>query len=86
MVEIFLNRMEITNPGLPLVNADRFIDSPPKSRNESLASLMRRVGICEERGSGFDKVVALTEFYQLPPPIVEVTKEHKSDTFLLFRF
>lgn len=76
MVEIFLNRMEITNPGLPLVNADRFIDSPPKSRNESLASLMRRVGICEERGSGFDKVVALTEFYQLPPPIIEVTKEH----------
>lgn len=76
MVEIFSNRMEITNPGLPLVNVERFIDSPPKSRNEALASLMRRIGVCEERGSGFDKVVHLTEYYQLPPPVIEVTEEH----------
>jgi predicted HTH transcriptional regulator len=69
MVEIFSNRMEITNPGLPLVPTDRFLDSPPKSRNESLASLMRRNGVCEERGSGIDKVVYETEFYQLPAPI-----------------
>lgn len=76
MVEIFSNRMEITNPGVPLVNVERFIDSPPKSRNEALASLMRRIGVCEERGSGFDKVVFLTEYYQLPPPVIEVTEEH----------
>ena len=50
MVEIFSNRMEITNPGLPLISPDRFLDSPPRSRNETLASFMRRVGICEERG------------------------------------
>jgi hypothetical protein len=37
-------------------------------RNESLASFMRRIGVCEERGSGFDKVVSLTERYQLPAP------------------
>ncbi len=71
MVEIFIDRMEITNPGLPLVTTDRFLDTPPKSRNESLASLMRRAGICEERGSGVDKVVFQTEFYQLPAPIFE---------------
>lgn len=29
---------------------------------------MRRFGICEERGSGVDKVVHETEFYQLPAP------------------
>ncbi len=62
MVEIFSNRMEITNPGLPLVNTDRFLDSPPKSRNEAVASFMRRIGICEERGSGVDKVVFQAEF------------------------
>lgn len=33
MVEIFEDRMEITNPGLPLVTTERFLDSPPKSRN-----------------------------------------------------
>jgi len=72
MVEIFSDRMEITNPGEPLVNPERFLDSPPKSRNESLASFMRRIGVCEERGSGIDKVVFQTEFYQLPAPLFEV--------------
>jgi ATP-dependent DNA helicase RecG len=76
MIEIFPNRMEITNPGLPLVKTDRFLDSPPKSRNEALASFMRRIGICEERGSGIDKVVSLTEFYNLPAPLFEETAEH----------
>ena len=76
MVEIFADRMEITNPGLPLVAAERFLDSPPKSRNESIASFMRRIGVCEERGSGIDKVVSQTEFYQLPAPLFEVTGEH----------
>ena len=76
MIEIFSDRMEITNPGVPLVDIERFIDTPPKSRNESLASFMRRMGICEERGSGFDKVVFETEFYQLPAPVVEAYSEH----------
>jgi ATP-dependent DNA helicase RecG len=76
MVEIFANRMEITNPGLPLVQTDRFLDSPPRSRNEALASFMRRIGVCEERGSGVDKVVAQTELYQLPAPLFETTEEH----------
>ena len=76
LVEIFSHRMEITNPGLPLVKTDRFLDSPPKSRNEALASFMRRVGVCEERGSGVDKVVFQTELYQLPAPLFETTDEH----------
>ena len=72
MIEIFDDRIEVTNPGEPLVDTQRFLDTPPKSRNETLASLMRRVRICEERGSGIDKVVSQVEFYQLPAPIFEV--------------
>ena len=72
MVEIFDDRMEFTNPGEPLVDTQRFVDTPPKSRNEVLASLMRRFNICEERGSGIDKVVRLVEAFQLPAPIFEV--------------
>lgn len=72
IVEIFDDRMEITNPGEPLVDTLRFVDTPPKSRNEALASLMRRFRICEERGSGIDKVVAQVEAYQLPAPSFEV--------------
>jgi predicted HTH transcriptional regulator len=72
MVEIFDDRVEITNPGDPLIATDRFLDNPPRSRNETLASLMRRMGICEERGSGVDKVVSQTEQFQLPAPLFEV--------------
>ncbi|GAA4839468.1 ATP-binding protein [Algivirga pacifica] len=68
MIEIFDNRIEITNPGKPLIDTKRFLDHSPESRNEQLASLMRRMGICEERGSGIDKVIAQIEVYQLPAP------------------
>jgi predicted HTH transcriptional regulator len=71
MIEIFSDRMEITNPGEPLVKTERFLDSPPRSRNEALASFMRRLGVCEERGTGVDKVVAETEKHQLPAPLFE---------------
>ncbi|MCD8213247.1 MAG: hypothetical protein LUC34_04245 [Campylobacter sp.] len=71
MIEIYNNRIEITNPGEPLINTDRFLDNPPRSRNEALASFMRRINICEERGSGIDKVVSTTESYQLPAPSFE---------------
>jgi len=71
MIEVFSDRIEITNPGEPLVETTRFLDSPPRSRNEILAALMRRIGICEERGSGVDKIVFLTEYYQLPAPSFE---------------
>lgn len=31
--------------------------------------------MCEERGSGMDKVVSETEYYQLPAPVFEVAGE-----------
>lgn len=71
MVEVFDDRLEITNPGLPLVDTARFLDGPPRSRNERIASFMRRIGVCEERGTGIDKVVFQTELYQLPAPVFE---------------
>ncbi|WP_186100917.1 ATP-binding protein [Burkholderia gladioli] len=69
LIELFEDRLEISNPGEPLVKPDRMIDLPPRSRNEALASLMRRMGMCEEQGSGLDKVLQLVEVSQLPPPL-----------------
>lgn len=80
MIEIFEDRMEITNPGAPLIEKERFIDYPPISRNEKLAAFMRRIGVCEERGSGFDKVVFQTEFFQLPAPEIEIYSNHTKVT------
>ncbi|MFN0313953.1 MAG: ATP-binding protein [Burkholderiales bacterium] len=67
MVEIYADRVEISNPGEPVVPVGRFIDGY-QSRNERIADLMRRMGICEEKSSGIDKVVQAAEFYQLPAP------------------
>jgi predicted HTH transcriptional regulator len=67
MIEIYSNRVEISNPGEPIVPIERFIDGY-QSRNERLADLMRRFGICEEKSSGIDKVVQAAEVYQLPAP------------------
>ncbi|MBS0607545.1 MAG: putative DNA binding domain-containing protein [Verrucomicrobia bacterium] len=68
MVEIFANRIEISNPGLPLIDTLRFIDETPRSRNEILARIMRRLGLCEERGTGIDKTISQIELFQLPAP------------------
>jgi ATP-dependent DNA helicase RecG len=76
MVEIFSDRIEISNPGVPLIDTKRFLDQPPRSRNEDLAAFMRRINICEERGSGIDKVISEVENFQLPAPEFEVTSEH----------
>ena len=68
LVEMFSDRLEITNPGQPLIQPDRFLDFPPRSRNEALARLMRRMRLCEEQGTGIDKVIVAVELHQLPPP------------------
>lgn len=85
MIEIFDNRIEITNPGASLIDTNRILDNPPRSRNERLASFMRRIGICEERGTGIDKVVEQTEIYQLPAPIFEIMKDNTRATLFSHR-
>ena len=67
LIEIYNDRIEFSNPGEPLIETIRFIDEY-RSRNEKLASIMRRLKICEEKGSGIDKVVFQCEVYQLPAP------------------
>lgn len=74
-IEIFPNRIEITNPGIPLIDVRRFIDNPPKSRNEKLALLMRRFRLCEELGTGWDKIVLACEQALLPAPRIDVYEE-----------
>lgn len=74
-VEVFANRIEITNSGIPLIDVKRIIDNPPKSRNEKLASIMRRLRMCEELGTGWDKIVISCEMLQLPAPKIELFEE-----------
>ena len=76
VIEIFESRIEITNPGVPLVDVARIVDNPPRSRNEKLAALMRRLRMCEELGTGWDKIVISCEFQQIPTPHISTYEEN----------
>lgn len=80
VIEIFDNRIEITNPGTPLVDIRRIIDNPPKSRNEKLAALMRRLRMCEELGTGWDKITISCELQKLPAPKIELYSDNTKVT------
>lgn len=84
LIEIFADRIEFTNPGLPLITPERFIDEY-QSRNEIFAAFMRRIGLCEEKGSGIDKVVFQAEFYQLPAPDFRAKQKHTQTTMYAFK-
>ena len=71
MVEIFDDRIEFSNAGAPLVAIERIVDTVPVSRNENIASFMHKCGICEERGSGYDKVIDATSKNTMLAPKVE---------------
>ena len=71
MVEVFKNRIEFSNAGAPLVAIERIVDSVPVSRNENIAGFMHKCGICEERGSGYDKIVEATGKNELLAPRIE---------------
>ena len=85
IIEVFPRRLEVTNPGVPLVDTLRFVDAPPRSRNDKLASLMRRFEFCEERGSGIDKVVEVAEAARLPAPRFEICEDNTRATLFARR-
>lgn len=68
MIEVFENRIEVTNPGVPLINVLQFLNHMPVSRNEAIAATMYLMGFCERRGSGIDRIVEECEKYFLPAP------------------
>lgn len=66
-IEIFTDRIEIRNPGKPLIDVTRFVDES-RARNNELAEIMRVARICEIRGSGVDRALAQIEDYLQPAP------------------
>ena len=83
MIEIYSDRIEFSNPGIPIIQSDRFIDEYAP-RNNTLADLMRRMGFCEEKGSGMDKVIFYNELYQLPA--VKITIQDNRTLIALFAY
>ena len=82
-IEIYSDKLRIINPGIPLVETDRFIDTPSKSRNPDFASLMRSAGLCEELGSGVDRALREIEKASLPPPLIQAVEGSTMITIFL---
>lgn len=66
-VDVFDDRVEIRNPGVPLIDVRRFVDETV-SRNPHLAELLRIARICEQRGSGVDRALGQIEEMIKPAP------------------
>ena len=56
LIEIFDDRIEVVNSGLPLVNVQRLVNSPPKTRNHKILSLMRQMNLATETGCGWYRI------------------------------
>ena len=67
-IEIMDGQITVTNSGCMLIEPERVLDTPPRSRNKHLPDMFRRMGLCERLGSGWDRIVSLCENQNLPTP------------------
>jgi ATP-dependent DNA helicase RecG len=67
-IEIFADRIEFSNPGEPVTDWNKLFGVEPRSRNERLAMAMRKMELCEERGSGLRRIITATNAIRLLPP------------------
>lgn len=74
LIEFFDDRIDITNPGKPLIETKMFYGLH-RSRNEFLAYQMRKFGFCEELGSGIIRIVDIAEKEGRIPPKFLATEE-----------
>jgi predicted HTH transcriptional regulator len=79
-VSIYNDRIEILNSGKPLIQKEDFIQSPSIRRNKEFAEQMRLLGICEEVGSGWKKVVLEIDRGQYPIPKIEISEKYTKVT------
>lgn len=71
-ISIFSDRIEILNPGRPILPVERFIDQH-QSRNPKLAMGLRAMHICERQGGGMKRTIDAIEMICSPPILYRVS-------------
>ena len=66
-VELFDNRLEVTNPGTPVVDVKEFV-RVSNPRNVALTAKMREMNMCENRGSGIQRLMSENEIHRRADP------------------
>jgi len=72
-ISIFSDRIEILNPGKPLLPVERFMDQR-NSRNPKLAMGLRAMHICERQGGGMKRTISAIEAIFSPPIIYRISE------------
>lgn len=70
MIWVSEKSLSFSNPGSLDVPVDRIIDIAPKARNEKMAAFLRRLGIGDSQGSGFDKIESALEEKKMPSAVL----------------
>lgn len=74
VIEIFQNRVEITNSGRPVLDPLHFLDGGPAIKNEKIFAEMKNLGLVDGQGYGWRKIVKELESRSLPVPEIKVRK------------
>lgn len=70
-VELFENRLEVTNPGTPTMDVKEFVRMS-NPRNVDLSAKMREMNMCENRGSGIQRLLSENEIHRRADPEFQV--------------
>ncbi|MEN9360608.1 MAG: hypothetical protein RL095_2143 [Verrucomicrobiota bacterium] len=84
LVEIFEDRIEISNAGNPLINYPDLLKDGPKFRNLPLTSTMRHLGLFKGVGDGFNHVLSLVEGEHLAPPLFKAADFSLKTRIIIF--
>lgn len=75
LVKIYDNRLEFSNPGASLIPVERVLNAQPKTRNNGLVGMLRQMDLCEEGGTGWDRVVEACESQYMAAPKMNSSEE-----------
>ena len=75
VIEIFKNRVEITNSGRPVLDPLHFLDGGPSIKNEKIFAEMKNLGLVDGQGYGWRKIVKELESRCLPVPEIKVREK-----------
>lgn len=80
----YVEYIEFKNPGKMRITTEEFIHGGnSRIRNQTIATLMRRIGISEKAGSGGPRIFDIAEKYKLKIP--EVKREQYSTTLRIWK-
>jgi predicted HTH transcriptional regulator len=65
IIEIYPHKIVFINSGYPMIKTERFLDLEA-SRNSKLVNFFNKLGICEDRGSGIDRIYGDIEARAMP--------------------